>query len=292
MAYEDYGTQSSLSITSDGPQLTRTIRIRADTELEVQADPLCPVYGSLIIVGLVPTYCQSIQITAIGGAAADTSSRFLWEVIATWKPLSRSNPAVNKASWNISFRPQSYLFKNVKTAADQTHNPSSNPNWPAVTTGINQTEEGIQGVEVDEMVEVLTMNFFKAPSAVEAYLTSVRAIAGLVNSDAFTGPWGTYEIGEARVTGIGVQSTNGEVSTVTIEVSRSKNVASLPVYIDYTESEVTVAKKGWEYLWLRYIKGTRDGDTDVRPMSVDAHVAKVYDTASFAALGVSSGIWT
>jgi hypothetical protein len=91
---------------------------------------------------------------------------------------------------------------------------------------------------------------------------------------------------------MGVTATNGEVSTVTVEVSRSKNAAAVPIYLDSTGGTVAVTKAGWEYLWVRYIKGNKAGDVDVRPMSIDAHVAKVYDTGSFSALGVTTGIWT
>jgi hypothetical protein len=76
-----------------------------------------------------------------------------------------------------------------------------------------------------------------------------------------------------------------------VEISRSKNAASVDVILDTMVNPVTYSKKGWEYLWIRYLKATNDSDVDVRPMSIDLHVAQVYEEGDFSALGISEEIW-
>jgi hypothetical protein len=145
-------------------------------------------------------------------------------------------------------------------------------------------------VDVDEMVEVLTLDFWMHPEDVQAYLATARGIVNTVNVAAFEGPWGTYAIGEARITGLTVSSTTGEVSTVSIEISRSVS-GSITTYLDSIAAEVTYAKNGWEYAWVRFIKNNKKDESQIRPLSIDAHVATVYPSGDFSVLGVSEGIF-
>jgi hypothetical protein len=292
--YEDFRNTATATYDENGVTVTRTILVRAVDEIGALGNANAPARGDALAVGSGFIYCNSVSASPIEDAAGDSSQNLLYAVTATYAPLTNT-PTVNKARWSISFRPQSYTLRNVATIAKQArYGPvagSGDPAYPEVTTGINVTEEGAQGVEVDEMVEVLTIDFWKSPSDVSTYLDAVRPIVDTVNQAAFTGPWGTYAAGEARITGLTVTSTSGEYSTVSIEISRSKNAASISTYLDSIAGNVTYAKDGWEYAWVRYLKGNVAGDADVRPLSIDAFVATVYEEGDYTALGVSSGIW-
>lgn len=301
--YEDYRNTSTLSSDSNGYKLSRTLYLRGESELDVIVDSDCPIRGQYIDIPygsatLARLYCDTVTIRAVDGAKANANG-FLWEVSASYSTPSRSNPQVNKARWEINFRPQQFTFRHVDNPADQIrYGPAIPvpPQYPTITTGINVTEDGPQGVDVDEMVEVLTIEFWKDPDDVDAFLDDVRPILDCTNDAAFTGPWGTYAIGEARITGLSVATTVGEMSAVSVEISRSKNVTKLKVYLDTLADEavkyVEIDKLGWEYSWVRFIKGVKDAtDADLRSRSIDVYVAKVYEAGDYDALGIDPGIW-
>lgn len=302
MAYDDYKNTSTLSWTSAGRLIRRARYIRGDTELDVAADPLCPqrgdvipvIFGSILLENL---YCQEVTIKAVEAASGDGAGMFLWEVDATYKPLTWDNPTANKARWSISFRPQQYMRRFVDEDIQQDHyGPSGSAalQWPPVTTGINVTADGPQGVSVDEMVEVLSLEFWKSPSDVEAFLDVARALKDTTNDAEFTGPWGTYQIGEARITGITVGHVSGELASISVEVSRQPNKNNIEVYLDSIEPDggmVTLSKLGWEYLWVRYLKTTNKDSLEQRPLAIDAHVATIYEPGDYSTLGVTDGIF-
>lgn len=305
--YDDFINESKLDWDAGGIVITRNIYIRADTELDALVHADCPQRDdALVIVPAVVTppspaqyiYCSGVSIQAVKEAGGDNSEDFLWKVTATYKPLSSTNPTINKARWEVGFRPNQFTVLNVADASLQAHygpDDLTAAGFTPITTGINVTEEGPQGVQVDEMVEVLTLEFWKHPNDVEDYLDGVRAILGTINDDSFTGPWGTYAAGEARITGMSVRNVQDEMSSITIEISVSRNQTDIENYLDSLAGEttdtVTYDKDGWDYAWVRYVKSSTPGDTNVRPLSVDVHVAKVYAEGDYTALGVTSGIF-
>lgn len=299
--YDDYKPSTTIRWTKDGKEVTRSLFLRAETEAELLDLADCPQRGDQL--DLAPAsglydivYCEDIQATQVDNAAGDADG-FLWEVSATYRPLTFNNPTVNKARWRLSFRPQQINLKNVERETDQVHygqggSGSEPPDYASVKTAINLTEEGPQGVDIDEMVEVLTIDFWKSPTAVEDFITDVRGIVNKVNLAAFEGPWGSYAAGEARITGLEVNYTSGELSTVTVEISRMENASAVSVYLDSTGTEVPIDKGGWEYLWVRFVKGNLAGDDDVRALAIDAHVATVYKAGDFDLLDISESLWS
>lgn len=295
--YDDYRPTSTLSWGKDGKEVVRTLYIRAADELAVLLVAGCPQRGDELAVtdGSYPEliYCDSVVATHLDSVAAE-GGLFLFEVVATYQALSGSNPTINKARWGVSFRPQQNNLKNVADEAHQAHygpSGSAAAAWPEVTTGINVTDDGPQGVDVDEMVEVLSIEFWKHPDDVEAFLGVVRALRNRVNNAALDGPWGSYAAGEARLTGLGVSITSGEMASVTIEISISENSAGISVFLDSMGATVSVPKNGWEYLWVRSLKGSKEDEDDVRPLAIDAHVATFYESGDYSTLGISDGLW-
>lgn len=297
--YENFRNTSSLSLTDSGYQITRTIYLRAETEIDAVLHPDAPKRGDSLSVPVGSAYtaiiyCNTVNVKAVE-AASGKGTGFLWEVQATYSPLTKSNPQGNKARWEVGFRSQKYTLRYVTEPDRQTRAGPGSPEkekYPEVTTGINVTEDGPQGVEVDEMVEVLTIEFWKYPEDVDAFLAAVRTVGDTVNAADFSGPWGTYAAGEARITGVTVGGTKGELVSVQVEISRMKNDSEISITLDSMEAPVTISKSGWEYVWIRYIKGTKDStDNDVRSRSIDAFVANIYDTGDYSVLGISPEIW-
>ena len=295
--YESYRNTSTLTWTREGRQIKRTLYLRAETEIAVLGDPDCPQRGDCISsedgsVVNFRVYCAEVEVKCVSGASA-TEDGFLWEVAAMYKQLSFQNPTVNKARWSVGFRPRQYLMKSVGQEADQEHyglTGSAASRYPEVTTQINLTSDGAQGVQVDDMTEVLTIEFWKYSSTISEFLGVVRILKDTVNNAAFEGPWGSYDIGEVRLSGITVTQVVHEMASVQVEFSRSPNKTGIQVYLDSLGTDVSVTKNGWQYLWVRYIKD-KDSAKDVRPLAVDAHVATIYQSGDYTTLGITDDIW-
>jgi len=302
--YDDYRPTSELTWTSDGKTITRTIYIRALDEIEAHQHVDAPQRGDAIDLSDSSgvneyLYCTEVDVAQIAEAAADDDQNFLFEVTATYSPLGGRNPTPveGKATWKVGFRPQQILIREVDNNSDQTHYApgSGAEDWKPVTTGINDTQEGPQGVQIDEMVEALQIEFWKNPSDVEDYLDDVRSIVNKTNNAAFEGPWGSYAAGEARITGLDVIQNGEDITSVSVEISRSRNRSGISVSLDNGGgTSVSVDKDGWQYLWVRWIKsiGPTDSEEKVLPRRIDAHVATVYESGDFGLLGVTDDIWS
>jgi hypothetical protein len=296
---------ASLRWTADGRTVVRKWHFRSTDETTVLAESGCPQRGDALVVGAYTIYCAEVGVVEVPGSA-DSGGDMLFEVTATYQPLTRNGvttPVADKASWSVDFRPQTIHVNHVETVADQTaYGPSGSDaeSLPTVTTEVNLTDDGPQGVDIDELVEVLTVNFFKDPDDLEDFLEVVRTLRGRVNDDAFIGPWGTYSEGEARLTGVRVSQTAGEVATVTVEFSIREDQSDAgcggtapEIYLDSLGTTVSVPKQGHQYLWVQSIKGVDPTDeTDVRPRSVRAFVSTFYREGDFSTLGITGGIWS
>ena len=293
--YSRYLPKSRMSISRVGRELQRELYILAESEIAALYHEDCPQIGEAVDIGDGSIsdyiYCADVRITQV--EQADAANGYVYHVLASYQRISANNPVANKATWRVSFRPVQINLRNVKTTADQTrYGPSlgNPPKWPEIKTGINVTAEGPQGVDVDIMAETLQLEFFKPESAATDYISGVRAIVGKVNNAAFTGPWGTYAKGEARITGLEVSRLNNYLVGVSVEISRLPNETT-NVYLDSTGGTVEISKEGWQYLWVRFIRYYSSANGDVRPQAIDAYVATIYEYGDYSALGVSGGIW-
>jgi len=309
--YDDYRPTSQLNDSGqDGIEITRTIYVRALDEVDAYYHPDVPRRGDALDAGegsiSITVYVKGIDVSQIAEAAGDDDGKFLFEVTTTYSPLQSGNrrtPVQGKAAWSVDFRPQSVNIKQVETDDDQEHyGPTDeyDAKLDEVTTGINVTDEGPQGIDVQEMVEVLTIDFWKDPDDVTDYLADVRGLFDKTNASSFEGPWGTYAAGEALITGFGVRQQADNIVTVRVEISRGKNLTTAgsggdapQVKLDWSNETVDCPKKGWQYLWVRYLNLPLEGsDDNYRPTSVDAHVATVYKEGDYSALGVSDDLWS
>ena len=297
MEYEDYAPTTKVSATKDGYRVTRELFLRGASEGEIIFHPDCPQIGDQLDIGDGSisniVICEDVQISQVERAAGK-DGKFLFQVSAKYATPSANNPQANKATWRVSFRQEVINIKNVRQASDQTrYGPggSGAPQYPIIKTAINVTGDGVQGVDIVESVEVLSITYYKRPEDVASFVDDLRALVDKVNDENFSGPWGTYLAGEARISGLEVSATaGGRLVSVSVEIERRPN-ASIFVYLDSTGGDYLVEKKGQQYLWVRYLRAKPGNEDNVRLMSVDAYVATVYEYGDFSALGISPNIW-
>ena len=299
--YDDYRPTSRLVDSKDSTTDVREFQLRAADEIAAYADPSVPPKGSLLSVGAKILVLQTIAVDQMEKAAADESEDFLFRITLTYV---FGAPAQDKATWRLDGQNEKIRVYSVEDEGDQIHyGPTGSGAQMYDGTGINVTEDGAQGVDIDDPFEVLTIDFWKDPDDTEAFLDILRGLHQKVNDAAGDGPWGTYEIREARLHTWSVAHLSVGLDQVSVQILHRKNKGDLYsgtgsgqdellIWLDSLEEAVPVDKAGHDYLWVRLQKWTDPADDSKnRVATLDAHVATLYKTGDFEALGITPDIW-
>jgi hypothetical protein len=142
---------------------------------------------------------------------------------------------------------------------------------------------GVNGDNVDGVdVTIPLFNFTEtkrvpAAAMTRAYQFTLCNLTGCVNSDAFKG----FAAGEVLFLGASGSQKGVDEWEVAFKFAASPNATDLPVG-DFTVD----AKKGWEYLWVRYEDAADDDAKALVKRPVAAYVEQVYRIADFADLEI------
>ena len=112
------------------------------------------------------------------------------------------------------------------------------------------------------------------------YRATLFGLTGKVNDADFKG----LSAGECLFLGAaGSQRGFGEDWEITFRFAASPNTSSLTV------GPITgIAKKGWEYLWVRYADAEVPAAKAIVKQPVAAYVEKVYEDGDFSGLGIGA----
>jgi len=114
----------------------------------------------------------------------------------------------------------------------------------------------------------------------QAYKGTLFRLTGKVNS----GSWKGFNEGEVLFLGASGsrRGTNADSDwEITFRFAASPNVTGLSV-----GSINGIAKKGWEYLWVRYADQEDTSANTIVKRPVAAYVERVYDEGNFGGLGI------
>lgn len=301
MSYDDYRPTSTLQDAKDSTTIVRERYVWAADEIEAYQSGDVPAKGSLLSVGARILVLQTIAIEQVEEAAPDGSQDFLFRVTLTYVAGA---PSPNKATWRIDGQNERVRVFAVEEEGDQVHyGPTGSGAQLYDGTGINVTEDGAQGVDIDDPFEVLTIDFWKDPDDTEAFLDVLRALHQKTNAEDFIGPWGNYYRGEARLHTWTVSHLSSSIDQVSVSILVRRNAGDyysgtgsgqgeLMIWLDSVGEEVPVDKGGHDYLWVRMQKWTDPvDDSKNRVASLDAHVATLYKPGDFSTLGITGDIW-
>jgi len=105
------------------------------------------------------------------------------------------------------------------------------------------------------------------------------SLTGKVNDAAFKG----LAAGECLFLGASGSKRGEEDWEITFRFAASLNRTGISV-----GSITGIAKKGWEYLWVRYADVEDAGSNTLVKQPVAAYVEQVYEYGNFAALGIGT----
>lgn len=301
MSYDDYKPTSQLQDAKDSTTDRREFQIWAEDEIAAYQDPSVPAKGALLSLGTRVLVLQTIGVDQVAAAAPNESEEFLFQITLTYV---QGAPSADKATWRIDGQNEKVRVFSVDEEGDQIHyGPTGSGAQLYDGTGINVTEDGAQGVDVDDPYEVLSVDFWKDPDDTEAFLEVLRALHQKVNLEDWVGPWGTYYAGEARLNTWTVAHLSTSIDQVSVNFLVRRNrgdsysgtgsgQGELLIWLDSVGQEVPVDKGGHQYLWVRMQKWTDPGDDSKnRVATLDAHVGTLYKGGDFETLGITPDIW-
>lgn len=151
---------------------------------------------------------------------------------------------------------------------------------PNFKGAIGATKDGIEGVDISVPVYNFSETHYIGANLVTgAYKSTLFYLTGTVNNGGFRG----FSSGEVLFLGAGGAKRGQDDWEINYRFAASPNVQGLQV------GDITgIAKRGWDYLWIRYADAV-DNDAFMlvkRPLSV--YVEQVYPYTNFFGLGIGT----
>jgi len=151
---------------------------------------------------------------------------------------------------------------------------------PNFKGAIGATKDGIEGVDISVPIYNFSeTHYIDANLVTGAYKSTLFYLTGTVNNGGFRG----FSAGEVLFLGAGGAKRGQDDWEISYRFAASPNVQGLQV------GDITgIAKRGWDYLWIRYADAV-DNDAFMlvkRPLSV--YVEQVYPYTNFFGLGIGT----
>jgi hypothetical protein len=151
---------------------------------------------------------------------------------------------------------------------------------PDFKGAIGVTHDNVEGVDITVPVYQFSETHYLADAVVTpAYRGTLFQITGKVNSGSFRG----LAPGECLFLGASGSKRGQGDWEITFRFAGSPNVTGLTV-----GPIGGINKKGWEYMWVRYADSEDDDAKVLVKKPVAVYIEKVYESASFAGLGIGS----
>lgn len=138
----------------------------------------------------------------------------------------------------------------------------------------------VHGVDIKVPIYSFSETHYLAAATVSAaYKAALFAATGTVNSATFKG----FAAGEVLFEGAsGAAKTDDYMWEITYKFAASQNATGLTV------GAITgIAKKGWEYMWVRY-RDSEDGTVGLIPKAIGVYIEQVYRTSDFSLIGIGT----
>ena len=154
---------------------------------------------------------------------------------------------------------------------------------PDFKGAIGVTHDNVEGVDITVPVYNFSeTHYLSAAQVTTAYKGTLFQLTGKVNNGSFRG----LAAGECLFLGAsGSRRGTGPDDDweITFRFAGSPNRTGITV------GPISgIAKKGWEYLWVRYADTEDTGSNTLVKQPVAAYVEKVYEDGNFAALGIGT----
>ena len=201
-----------------------------------------------------------------------------WIGTANYRPPEaiQKQPGQETFSFDMTGGTQ-HATQSLSTIGNYAPSGATAPNFKGA---IGVTKDSIEGVDITVPVYQFSITHVFAPDAVTTtYMGILFNLTGKTNNAPFMG----LDTGECLFLGPSGGKRGDGNWEITFKFAGSPNKTTLTV------GDITIpAKKGWEYLWVRY-EDKEDANAKVLVKHpVSAHVEKVYDEGDFSTLSIGT----
>lgn len=219
----------------------------------------------------IPTTFNSLPRQSISGL--EQLNETTWKVVAKYASSDASggsDPATLYATYAFETGGGTQNVKQSYTGEARRYSAADGSTGSATESAINFDKETVHGVDiVVPQYQFSETHWFDPALVTEAYKNTVGAYTGWINSVTFRG----FPAGEVLFLGAsGSQQANGWWQ-IQFKFAVQPNRTSLAI----GDSGIVVdAKKGWQYLWIRY-EDAEDGTGAAKHLIKKATAAYVED---------------
>jgi hypothetical protein len=208
----------------------------------------------------------------IESTSADPIGGGIWKGRARYKYIESSNEYTFDTGGGTNKITQSISTVNSYPAPGFTA-----PNFKGA---IGVSDDKVEGVDITTpKFEFSETHRFDNTFVASGYKVLLFQMTGKVNNSSFKG----LAAGECLFLGASGTQRGDELWSITFKFSGSQNATGLTI------GDITgIAKKGWEYLWVRYIDHEDTAAHMLIKKPVVAVVEQVYLTADFSTLGIGT----
>jgi len=223
--------------------------------------------------GAIRSAVYKNEVTADPQGAGD-----VWYVDVKYGPgpgNSQGGGQPGESEWSLTIGTRQVHISNSLATSAYTNDPAAEDYKNAINVVGAGTDLRVDGVDVPEPTfdwqETLYM---KLETFTPAYVAKLYAATGKTNASAFR----FFQEQEVLLSGVSGQPAGNCVS-LTFQFSASPSVTGLQI-----GDIAGIAKKGWEYLWVRY--KTEQGNNTLKQVPAQVNVEQVIETYEFANLGL------
>ena len=261
---EKFDSRASTTGPSASVELTYTIR-GTDDDLVAKAQLL--IDSPETYDGLVR---QSAEIEPVDG-------RDLWNGVVQYgvaKGAERPETGDSSFSFDTGGGTQ-HITQSLQTVSSYAPAGKTAPNFGGA---IGVTHDSVQGVDITLPVYNFSETHYLADAVVTlVYRGTLFRLTGKVNAASFKG----LDAGECLFLGASGSKRGEEDWEITFRFACSENKTGLTV------GDITgIAKKGWEYMWVRYEDAEDDTAKVLVKKPVAVYIEKVYEDGDFSGLGI------
>ncbi len=261
----------------DSRQITETQSAELIYTITGTADEAAAV-ASLKAAAPTVLHGMKRQPVTVEPVHVDTTNpdKCIWTGTANYAPFEyQEPPQTGESVFNFDTGGGTqHITQSLQTAGRY---PGSAPDFKGA---IGVTQDSVEGVDITVPVYAFSeTHYVPASQVTTAYKATLFNLTGRVNNGSFKG----LAAGECLFLGASGSRRGADDWEITFRFAGSPNRTGLSV------GPITgIAKKGWEYLWVRYADVEDTGSNTLVKQPIAAYVERVYEDGNFAALGIGT----
>ncbi|MEX0654874.1 MAG: hypothetical protein WD534_12545 [Phycisphaeraceae bacterium] len=200
----------------------------------------------------------------------------LWLGVVRYAAVDSVEPEVGESSFAFETRGGTqHITQSLSTVASYADSGVTAPDFGGA---IGVTASGVEGTDITVPVYTFSeTHYFDSVST--SYKGTLFSLTGRTNSASFKG----LAAGECLFLGAAGTKRGDQPWEISFAFAGSPNVSGLSV------GTITgIAKKGWEYLWVRYTEAEDTAAKMLIQKPIAAYVERVYREGNFSLLGIGT----